>query len=63
MLIVGGFKYLISGGDPKQTKSATATITMAVVGLIAAIAAWFILRFIAHFTGLGDELLIFKLVE
>lgn len=51
MLIVGGFKYMTSGGDPKQTQSASQTITMAFVGLIAAIGVWFILKFIGTFTG------------
>lgn len=52
MLIVGGFKYLTSGGDPKQTASARGTLTWAVAGLALIIAAWFILQFIEHFTGI-----------
>ena len=52
MLIVGGFKYLTSGGDPKQTASASSTITMAIVGLLAAIGAWFILKLLADLTGI-----------
>lgn len=52
MLIVGGFKYLTSGGDPKQTASANSTITMAIVGLLAAIGAWFILKLLADLTGI-----------
>lgn len=51
MLIVGGFKYLTSGGDPKQTAAARGTLTWAVAGLAIIIAAWFILQFIKHFTG------------
>lgn len=50
MLIVGGFKFLTSGGDPKQTQSAQNTLTWAIIGLITAIAAWFILNLIANFT-------------
>ncbi|MEA3354926.1 MAG: hypothetical protein U9Q63_00360 [Patescibacteria group bacterium] len=57
MLIVGGFKYLTSGGDPKKTASASSTITMAVVGLLVAIGSWFILQFIADFTGIDLETL------
>jgi len=52
MLIVGGFKYLTSAGDPKQTASAQATLTWAIVGLVAIIGAWFILQLIKHFTGI-----------
>lgn len=61
MLIVGGFRYLTSGGDPKQTEAAQKTITMAIVGLITALASWFILNLIAHFTGLQDQLFNFSL--
>lgn len=52
MLIVGGFKYLTSGGDPKQVQSASQTITMAVVGLVAIIGAWFVLDLLGIITGL-----------
>ena len=51
MLIVGGFKYLTSGGDPKQTASAKGTLTWAIAGLVIIIAVWFVLQFIEHFTG------------
>jgi len=63
MLIVGGFKYLTSAGDPKQVQSATSTITMAVVGLIVAIGAWFLLNFIANFTNTSDTLFNFKIFQ
>lgn len=53
MLIVGGFKYLVSGGDPKQTDAARSTITMAIVGIIIAIGAWFILSLLADLTGIN----------
>lgn len=51
MLIVGGLKYLTSGGDPKQTASARGTLTWAVAGLAILIGVWFILQFIEYFTG------------
>jgi len=51
MLIVGGFQYLTAGGDPKKTQAANSTLTYAIFGLIAVIAAWFILLFIEKFTG------------
>lgn len=56
MLIVGGFKYLTSGGDPKATESAQKTMTYAIVGLVVIIAAYLILRFLAVFTGIPDLL-------
>lgn len=51
MIIVGGFQYLTAGNDPKKTQAAGQTITFAVFGLVAVIAAWFILLFIEKFTG------------
>ena len=53
MIIVGGFQYLTAGGDPKKTQAAGQTITFAVFGLVAVIAAWFILLFIEKFTGVN----------
>ena len=52
MLIVGGFKFLTSSGDPKQIESAKNTITWAIGGLVVAIGSWFILNLIADFTGI-----------
>ncbi|MCJ7804972.1 pilin [Patescibacteria group bacterium] len=51
MLIVGGFQFLTAGGDSKKTQAASSTITFAIFGLVAVIAAWFILLFIYKFTG------------
>ena len=53
MIIVGGFQYLTAGNDPKKTQAAGQTITFAVFGLVAVIAAWFILLFIEKFTGVN----------
>ena len=53
MIIVGGFQYLTAGNDPKKTQAAGQTITFAVIGLVAVIAAWFILLFIEKFTGVN----------
>ena len=48
MIIVGGFKFVTSGGDPAATKSAKNTILYAVVGLIVVAVAqsivWFVLQ-------------------
>jgi hypothetical protein len=53
MLIIGGFKFLTAGGDPKAVESAKGTLTMAITGLVLAILAWFILSFIGQFTGVN----------
>ena len=51
MILVGGFKYLTSGGDAKQAEAAKGTMTYGIIGLAAAIGAWFILLAIQNFTG------------
>ena len=53
MLVVGGFKYLTAGGDPKAMESAKGTLTWAIAGLILAILAWFILSAIQNLTGVN----------
>jgi hypothetical protein len=52
MLLVGGFKYLTSGGDPKGVDSAKGTITAALVAIFLVIIGWFGLRLIAEITGI-----------
>lgn len=51
MLVVGGFKYITAGGEPKQVESARKTLTYAVLGIIGIAAAFLILRLIHSFTG------------
>ncbi|HSX40230.1 MAG TPA: hypothetical protein VLF68_01315 [Candidatus Saccharimonadales bacterium] len=45
-LIVGGIKWITSGGDKAKVESARNTIVAAVVGLIIVFAAYFILRIV-----------------
>lgn len=51
MLVIGGFKFLTSGGDSKAVESARNTITYAIIGLVALVGIWLILKFIEIFTG------------
>jgi len=51
ILIIGGFKYLTSGGDPNTKESAQKTITYAILGLVLLLGSWLILLFIKEFTG------------
>lgn len=37
MIIIGGFKYITSSGDPSNVKSAKDTILFAIVGLLIAV--------------------------
>ena len=51
MLLIGGFIFLFSGGNPKNTDTGKKTIGFAALGILVAISAWIIVRFIAVFTG------------
>lgn len=51
MLIVGGYNFLFSAGDPKKLEQATHTITNAIIGLVVIISAYLILKTISVFTG------------
>ena len=51
MLLLGGFKYITSGGDPKALESAKNTLTYAVFGLVLAACAYLFLVFVEYFTG------------
>lgn len=51
-LIIGGFQYLTSAGDPKQLQKATGTITAAVIGIAVILGVWFIFKLLNLITGL-----------
>lgn len=51
MLIIGGIKWIMSGGDKAQTESARNQITAALVGLVIIFSAWAILTLIKNFFG------------
>lgn len=51
-LIVGGIKWITSGGDKEQTAKAQSTITAALVGLVIVFAAWAIIKLIEAFFGI-----------
>jgi hypothetical protein len=48
MIILGGFRYVISNGDAKRVAAAKDTIMYAVIGLVVAIVAFAIVRFVAN---------------
>lgn len=50
MLLVGGFKFIFSGGDAKQTEQAKSTITAAILGVVVVAVAYLILQLIGTFT-------------
>lgn len=51
LLLVGGFKYITSGGDPKALESAQKTITYAIGGLVVILLSFLILVLIKTITG------------
>ena len=46
MMVVGGFKYVVSNGDSNSVQSAKNTILYAVIGLVVAIIAYAVVRFV-----------------
>jgi len=46
MLVIGGLRYVLSGGDSSQTKSAKDTILYAIIGIVIAFAAYAIVNFV-----------------
>lgn len=48
MIIIGGFRYATSNGDPGTTKAAKDTILYAVIGLVVAILAYAIVNFVVN---------------
>lgn len=52
-IIIGGIRFILSGGDPKKLDQAKKTITFAVLGLILVFLSFFIVNFIAETTGIG----------
>ena len=46
MIVVGGFRYAVSGGDQSSITAAKNTILYAIVGLVVALSAYAIVNFI-----------------
>jgi len=51
MLLIGGFSFITSGGDPKAAEGAKKTITSAIIGLIVILISYIILVIIKNITG------------
>lgn len=52
MIVLGGFQYLTSGGNPENTKKAQSTITWGIAGMAVLLGSWLILIFIRTLTGI-----------
>lgn len=53
MLLVGGFQFVNSGGDPKAAGQARTTLTFALIGILLVVASWLILKLIGEITGVA----------
>lgn len=51
MLVIGGFNFLLSGGDPKKLEAARGTLTNAVIGLVVIVLSFLIIKTIEVATG------------
>jgi amino acid transporter len=45
-LIIGGFQYIASGGNPEQVNKAKNTIFYAIIGIIVALLAYVLVQFV-----------------
>lgn len=52
LLVWSGFKFILSGGEPKGLQVARHTATWAILGVFFMVIAWLILQLIENFTGI-----------
>lgn len=48
MIVIGGIRYTVSGGDEKGTKGAKDTILYSIIGLVVALLAFAIVNFVLN---------------
>ena len=53
ILVIGGVKWILSGGDKAHTEAARSQITAALVGLVIVFSAWAIVQLIYTFFGIN----------
>jgi Type IV secretion system pilin len=53
MLVIGGIRWITSGGDKGQTEGARNQITAALVGLVIVFSAWAIVQLVNTFFGIN----------
>lgn len=53
ILVVGGIKWILSGGDKAHTEGARNQITAALVGLVIVFSAWAIAKLLQAFFGIN----------
>ncbi len=55
-LIIGGFQFMLSRGDPKATQAAQARISNAVIGFIIIFLAFIIVQLVGQLFGLSGTI-------
>lgn len=50
-LLIGGIRWILSGGDKAAAEAARGTLTAAIIGLVIVLAAWAIMWFIEQLFG------------
>lgn len=55
MLIFGGLRYVVSGGDSKKVTDAKNTVLYAIIGLVIAILSYAIVNFVLNAIGSGAQ--------
>ncbi len=53
ILVIGGIRWIASGGDKANTEAARSQITAALVGLVIVFAAWAIVQLVNTFFGIN----------
>ena len=52
-LIVGGFRYITSGGDQQKAQAARGTLTFAIIGLVVIFMSFFMINIIETLFGIN----------
>ncbi len=52
-IVMAGFKYLTSGGEPKALQAAHHALVWAILGVVFMAIAWLVLQLIFNFTGIN----------
>lgn len=63
MLILGGVRWIVSGGDKTNTEAARSQVTAAIIGLVIVFSAWIILTFVLSIFGIEGTDFDFQTVE
>lgn len=61
MLVIGGFNFLLSGGDPKKLEAARGTLTSAIIGIVIIVVAFLIIKTVQVFTNSSIDVTQFNL--